>query len=321
MAFGDALGAKTEFLHIAEILRRYPPNGPREIEGVPALVTDDTQMALAVGEALLEAERPYTADTLEKPLRDAFVAWARSPDNDRAPGMTCLTACERLGVGMPWQKAAVADSKGCGANMRVQPVGLLRDVTDDERSAIAQFQAALTHGHATGLAAADLTAKAIALTVDGAQPDTLVDILREYAISRREIYREDWLGDLWQRSIADSPGRYITRGWDECLVRLDRLEMALKFPDRTTDPFTLTGLGWVAEEALATGVLCYLLFPDDPVAAIRRAAVTSGDSDSIACITGALAGARWGLDAWPEDWIRRIEYADRLARLGAAWDA
>jgi len=73
MAFGDSLGAKTEFMNVEQILRRYPPNGPQEIEGDPALVTDDSQMALAVGEALLEAERPYTASTLEKPMRDAFV--------------------------------------------------------------------------------------------------------------------------------------------------------------------------------------------------------------------------------------------------------
>ncbi len=50
--------------------------------------------------------------------------------------------------------------------MRVAPVGLLplgqSGITYETRAAIAQFQAALTHGHPTGLAAADLTAAAIA---------------------------------------------------------------------------------------------------------------------------------------------------------------
>jgi hypothetical protein len=45
-----------------------------------------------VGAALAEAARPYAAATLEEPLRHAFVAWSVSPDNDRAPGTTCLTA-------------------------------------------------------------------------------------------------------------------------------------------------------------------------------------------------------------------------------------
>lgn len=76
----------------------------------------------------------------------------------------------------------------------------------------------------------------------------------------------------------------------------------------------------MAEEALATGLLCFLLFPDDPLAVIRRAVVSSGDSDSIACLVGASAGAYHGLDAWPKGWAERIEYRDRLTRLGEAWN-
>ncbi len=79
-----------------------------------------------------------------------------------------------------------------------------------------------------------------------------------------------------------------------CLAALDRLDTALAAPNRSADPCLLTGPGWVAEEAFVTDLLCFLLFPDDPVAAVRRAAVSSGDSDTIACLTGAFAGATWG---------------------------
>ena len=50
LAIGDALAAPTEFLTIVDILRRFPPDGPQAPIGAPARVTDDTQMALAVGE-------------------------------------------------------------------------------------------------------------------------------------------------------------------------------------------------------------------------------------------------------------------------------
>jgi len=53
---------------------------------------------------------------------------------------------------------------------------------------------------------------------------------------------------------------------------------------------------------------------------IRRAVVSCGDSDSIACLVGASAGAYHGLDAWPKGWAERIEYRDRLTRLGEAWN-
>jgi ADP-ribosylglycohydrolase len=96
LALGDALGADTEFLSYDEILRRFPEDGPQMPLDDPIRVTDDTQMTLAVGNALLEAARPYTANTLEEPLRQAFVAWNNSPDNNRAPGVTCMDACDKL---------------------------------------------------------------------------------------------------------------------------------------------------------------------------------------------------------------------------------
>jgi ADP-ribosylglycohydrolase len=92
MALGDALGAETEFLNVDAILQRFPPHGPQEPPGDLAFVTDDTQMALAVGEALLAAPRPYAPDTLGEHLRRTFLDWYDSPDNNRAPGRTCLSA-------------------------------------------------------------------------------------------------------------------------------------------------------------------------------------------------------------------------------------
>lgn len=322
LALGDALAAPVEFiLPAAEIMRRFPPSGPTAPQGDPARVTDDTQMALAVGAALLAAGRPYTAAALEGPLRAAFVAWSRSSENDRAPGLTCMRACEGLARGLPWTAATVVGSKGCGANMRVAPVGILAGVSDDTRAALAQFQAALTHGHPTALAASDLTARTIAALAAGDDPATLARRLRDYAESQRTVYHAAWLGTLWQEVGGATPEAFIARGWGECLAILDRLDAALATPDRESDPCAQTGAGWIAQEAFATGLLCFLLYPAEPLAALRRASVTSGDSDSIACLTGAFAGAHLGLAAWPADWLARIEYRDRLAAISAGLGA
>lgn len=314
LAIGDALAAPTEFIqNIKEIEARFGKGGPSEPKGNPAHVTDDTQMTIALGEALRivqAAGQPFTAQTVEEPIRSAFVAWMVSPDNNRAPGMTCLRACSRLQEGFAWTHATIHESKGCGANMRVAPVGLL-PVDETTRAGLAQFQAALTHGHPTALAASDLTAWAVADLLQGHRPDDLPARLLDYARSQRDVYHSDWLGDLWKHE-GTSPQTFIARGWDECEDVLHRLSAAVVYRNRDSDPCNLTGEGWIAEEAFATGMLCFLLFPDDPVAAIRRAAVTSGDSDSLACLAGAFAGAYHGLAAWPDDWIRRIEYRERL---------
>ncbi|HET8841540.1 MAG TPA: ADP-ribosylglycohydrolase family protein [Ktedonobacteraceae bacterium] len=325
LAFGDALGADTEFLSVSEILRSFPPAGPTHIAGNPARVTDDTQMTLAFGKALLEADRPYTAARLEEPLTRAFVEWSVSSENNRAPGLTCMRACEGLGRGQSWLQSTVIGSKGCGANMRVAPAGLLPSgkdgVTEEVRAALAQFQAAITHGHPTALTSADLTARAIADLSSRGDSAGLLHRLRDYVFSQRTIYHVQWLGSLWQQAtIYATAEEYIARGWDEVLHMLDRLETALRLEDRNSDPCLQTGEGWTADEALATGLLCFLLYPDDPVAAIRRAVVSSGDSDSIACLTGAFAGVYHGLAAWPAEWITIIEYRDLLSQLGNTWD-
>lgn len=324
LAYGDALGAPTEFLSYAEIMRRHDVPGPRELQvrdGV-ALVTDDTQMALAVAEALVETQAdgsPLGPERLTPHLRKRFLEWWASPDNNRAPGTTCLRACEALADGVPWPHATMRGSKGCGANMRVSPVALLDGVGEADRCAMAQLQAALTHGHPTALAASDLTAAAVHALRAGVAPSALPAYLREHADAQRSVYHGDWLGDeLWQGPFGSTPEAFIERGWDECLSVLDRLDAALLLADRRSDPCQVTGAGWIAEEAFATGLLCFLLYEDSPVDALARAAATSGDSDSIAALAGAFAGAAYGMAAWPKEWEPVIEYRDDLVRLSEA---
>ncbi|MFI6760739.1 ADP-ribosylglycohydrolase family protein [Micromonospora sp. NPDC050417] len=319
LAYGDALGKPTEFMTVPEIEARYGPAGPRDLVGDPAQVTDDTQMALAVGWALYDATAA-TPKVLEPLLRARFLDWAHSPENNRAPGMTCLRACGELARGGPWQAATVVGSKGCGANMRVTPVGLVPGYDLETLAGVAQLQAGLTHGHPTALAASELTAYAVRVLRDGADLGDLPEALRRRAISQRGVYRHDWLGDLWRRSGVGDPESFIARGWDECLAVLDRLDAALSGPDDGGDPCRATGEGWIAEEALATALLCVLRHPDDPVSALARAATTAGDSDSIAALAGAFLGAAGGVEIFPTEWVDRIEYADQLAALGAAWD-
>jgi ADP-ribosylglycohydrolase len=319
LAFGDALGGPTEFLTVAQIEGRYGLGGPRELEGDPVLVTDDTQMTLAVASALHEMPNP-DSQALSESLRQAFVEWLISPENNRAPGNTCLDACAKLSKGVPWQEASVAGSKGCGANMRVAPVGLVPGYDLETLAGVAQLQAGLTHGHPTALTASELTAYAVRALRDGAAFSDLPALLRSRCHEQRRVYRHEWLGPLWKRSGLDSPTEFIQRGWDDCLVALDRLDAAVKLRDDNLDPCIRTGQGWIAEEALSTALLCTLRNIHDPVSGLARAANTSGDSDSIACLAGAFLGVAHGMSAWPISWVPRIEYAEKISKFGQVWD-
>ncbi|MEV5439092.1 ADP-ribosylglycohydrolase family protein [Streptomyces sp. NPDC052682] len=323
LALGDALGYPTEFKDVPAILATYGPWRQMRLPE-PALVTDDTQMTLALGRGLRTAmdRGVLEPEGMAQAVRQEFIAWNRSPENNRAPGNTCIRACVLLEqADRPWQDASQIHSKGCGANMRVAPLGLIPGLSDEQRAGAAQLQSALTHGHPTALAASDLTAHAVRLLAQGAEPTGLVGLLRSYALENRSRYHHRWLGDLWTRAGDPTPERFIARGWDECLAMLDRLRQAVRTVSPESDPCLATGEGWIAEEALATGLLCFLLFVDEPLTALRRAACTVGDSDSIACLAGAFAGAYLGADAWPAQWADRVEHRGDLVALGALWDA
>jgi ADP-ribosylglycohydrolase len=312
-------------------------------------------MSLAVGRAALGSPDP--AELTAGFVRE-FIRWyddPRSRDGKRAPGATCLSAVAQLKRNPgKWLLASRTDSKGNGANMRVSLLALRTDWTWPQLSAAAQLQAAITHGQATALAAADLTAVAVRMLLEGiAKPgEQLLDHLLAYAYEQRTAYHGDHLGSLWEgstfsswlptitgrlweddpswpigavvrkpvkqrqhRPAPASPQEFIERGWDKVISSLLGIVDIRRDPHR--DPCDIAGEGWVAEEALMVALHTLLCFPDDPTNALRRAAFTSGDSDSIASITGALAGAAYGRKAFPHQWIRNLEYRREIDSLTA----
>ncbi len=93
LALGDALGFPTEFDNVPWILAKCGPWRQMRLPK-PAVVSDDTQMTLALGRGIRAAmdRGALTPMRLVRPVRDEFVDWYHSPDNNRAPGRTCMTA-------------------------------------------------------------------------------------------------------------------------------------------------------------------------------------------------------------------------------------
>ena len=123
LAIGDALGRVTEFMSLHDIKSTYEEDGITDMPE-PALFTDDTQMNVAIAEALIRA-RDKDLEAIMQAVKDEFVKWLHSPENTRAPGRTCLRGVASMEKGIHWSKSGVADSKGCGSAMRVAPIGYL----------------------------------------------------------------------------------------------------------------------------------------------------------------------------------------------------
>lgn len=290
LALGDALGAPVEFLSLPRIEAQYGRTGIQE-PPIPALYTDDTQMTLALVEGLLDAGLNAPLDAQMNAIGSRFVTWKHSPENDRAPGYTCMKGVGRFEAGHRWHEAGLIDSKGCGSAMRVAPIGYLYQHDEARLREIAAASSAITHRHPTALAASVAAAYAVRLALDGVPPS---EFLRPIML----------FTDGMSAEMDDALYKIGHVGaWSDEKAALDHI-----------------GQGWTGEEAVALALYCVLRYPDDYVSCVRRAANTNGDSDSIACIAGGIIGARLGIAAIPEAWRESCENAAYLTELAARMD-
>src|SRR5579859_2791815 len=178
LAVGDALGHPTEFVSSVRAIRgRWGAHGITSFEATerhPAgTFTDDTQMSIAAARALIRAGHGGLERLMET-LAEEFVAWAQSPENDRAPGAACMGGCQALATGATWREAGVAHSKGCGAAMRAAPFGLYFGANPDALIRSAAAQSCLTHRHPTGIASSVAAAAAVAHALRSRSLDDMV---------------------------------------------------------------------------------------------------------------------------------------------------
>ncbi len=144
LAVGDALGATVEFMLPREIAAAYGTH--RDICGGGWLklkaghVTDDTQMSLALGNAIIARGGWDT-----RSAADAFVTWLNSKPIDA--GNTCRRGIRRYMLDGSLEAPANEGDAGNGACMRNLPVALatLGAAADFEQWTLAQCH--LTHNH------------------------------------------------------------------------------------------------------------------------------------------------------------------------------
>lgn len=304
LAVGDALGHPTEFISsVAGIRAKYGETGIRDFASQgrhPAgTFTDDTQMTVSVLRALVRFGQS-DLDALMTCLGQEFVAWSRHRDNNRAPGGTCLSGCRNFAAGRAWKDAGVKESKGCGAAMRAAPIGLFCE-DDAQLVRLAAAQSVLTHSHPTGIASSVAAAAAVAHVARGGTLTGLLDFVTR---------RVEQCDDALLLELGATKELVAKVGNREQLRLLERTREALS--KDTDDVCTLLGGAWVGEEAVATALWCVLKANGDFEEAIVRGATSSGDSDSIACIAGSIAGALQGYDAIPERFRLQVEKGPAL---------
>ena len=313
-AAGDALGYTVEFSSLASIKSKFGAGGISRFvldANGKALVSDDTQMTLfSANGMLMGVTRGYMRGIGGSP--EAYVDYAyldwyftqTGVDREgcnactwlkylpqmahrRAPGHTCLSACESLLA----CREVVNDSKGCGGIMRVAPLALLlagyagRDAYpfDDVRLMEAGAQVArVTHKHPLGFLPAALLTYVLR-KVAVLEPDEAAERLTDIVLDSLRMLDRIFVGEF--QEDKDYLKLLTVTAVDLAASELSDEECVRRI-----------GQGWVAEETWAIAVFCSLRHPLDPELAIMAAVNCDGDSDSNGSVTGNIVGAICGYD-------------------------
>lgn len=143
-AIGDALGATVEFMTRREIEAKYGLHrkmiGGGWLHLAPGQVTDDTEMALALGRSLVRKEGFDIVDVC-----DEFAAWLKTGPVD--VGNTCRRGIRRYITHGTTEGAYCDGDGGNGAAMRNLPVAIATLHQPDAFEAWSIAQAHVTHHH------------------------------------------------------------------------------------------------------------------------------------------------------------------------------
>jgi len=284
VAIGDALGAPLEGGATRD---RASLSGWVDKPPEPLRYTDDTHMTLATARSLVEC-RGFRVEH----MAETFAAnYEREPW--RGYGAGPPQVFEGLRAGKRWDEVARelfggSGSFGNGAAMRVAPIGLLHCCNPKRAADVAREAAQITHTHPVGEDGAALQAAAVAELVQSASGNDLdasklLEHLRQIAVTRRFRDLLDSvasLGDVSQATIVRELGN-----------------------------------GVEAHRSVATALHAFLRHRDSFSDAILFALSLGGDADTIASMTGALAGASLGVSAIPAPWVTGVEGREELLAL------
>jgi ADP-ribosylglycohydrolase len=309
LAVGDALGMPTESWPrsvvvelYGELIDGFHPGRPDQqvAPGLPAgTVTDDTEQAVLLGELLVaSAGRFDPAEFGRRLLRWEESVRARGVGGLLGPSTKRAVAA--LAAGADPVEAGRGGTTN-GAAMRIAPVGIA--VADPAELLELVVEVCIpTHGTGVAIAGAAAVAAAVSAGVGGAPFAEVVPAAVDAA--RRAAGRGRWV------AAADVAARIE---WACGLV-------AGRTPADAAEVIgTLVGTGLPTQESVPAAFAVLAVAGDDPWLACRLAASLGGDTDTIAAMAGAVAGACHGAEGLPAPARRTVAEVNglQLDRLAA----
>ena len=313
---GDGMGAATEARTTAQIRECFghvvtdfevPPNDTFGRGNVAGQATDDFSSAFFLANALAEHEGVVDHDA----ICQALVDWSEHKVFfDRFAGPTTRAAIRRFkGEEVPESGGVRLLTRQAtnGAGMRISPVGMFNPGNVDKAIAEAAEVAASTHDNQLAISSACAVAAAVsrALTPDA----DLYNVLQASLYGAREGER------IGLETANEVAGPSV----------VSRLELAISIGLGAGDPWEKmlalgrkVGAGLHAAEAIPCAIGLVAANPGDAMGVLIGGVNIGYDTDTIATMAGAVAGALYGADAFPTHFLPTIEKANGLDVSGLA---
>jgi len=245
--------------------------------------TDDTLMSIALSKSIIQSSGFDPKD-----VANEYLNWYLSK-NTRGIGITTATALENLKLGYSWEQSGLISSKsgGNGTAMRAAPIGLAYRNKLNLVLKYAIEDASITHNSLEPKMGSCAIALATAILTD------------------RDV------GTIAMSSLL---GNIISVLLDsEVKSKLQDVQKALHEKIDPKVVLASIGTSGYVPESVGAAFYCLLAtssFEDAVVMAVRG----GGDTDTIAAMTGAMAGTYYGLDGIPEHY-KSVENFDLLTSL------
>lgn len=303
-ALGDAVGAPTEGLSRHEIVEDFGGRIEEMLDAGDNLyafgnmkgeVTDDGSQMYVFAQAVVEARGEITVQQ----AADAIVTWADNYPRyyPRNAGPTTKYVVDELKSGKdPYEVGRTGKIYGRGvsngATMRIAAAGLCNP--GDLEGAIRTAITMTTPSHCTQHAFSCACAIACGIAEGITENATVHSILKACIYGAK---RGEEIG-LREARIA-SGARFLPKLMKaiECALLSESLSEA----EREIEAYV--GNDGDCRIGTAAAVGLFLATGGSPIDTILGAANLGGDTDTIGCIAGMLAGAYAGFKALPDDWV------------------
>jgi ADP-ribosylglycohydrolase len=316
-AVGDAMGSATEQHQIDEIINQH--NGllskliPPKIDtfsyrgdNIPGYFTDDTSQMIALAEALITSGGKLTVKAwIEKLLDWSINSFYRDQMGPTTrPLLEAIAKGESIShIGVVGKSTRKLTSLGVtnGAAMRVAPAGLINPGNIEEAVSTAWISCQPTHDTQIAASGAGAIAAGVATAL---VPGSTIDTITKACLSGARLGEE--IGSKEGRKVA---GPSVYRRIE---IALEEVNRSRSFEDALRKLESSVGNSVYTVESVPAAVGIFYAAGGDPLLCAIGGTNIGNDTDTVAAMACAIAGAMKGANSIPQEFADCVIHANKV---------